>query len=502
MGPEPRPRAGGARRAARRSGLVLLLVAACSVGASTRPAAPPRFDGAGYAMLATALASGQGYRSTGHPDAPPHAHFPPGYPLALAALWRGTGVSTEAAHWFSAACTVGAVLALARWLRGLYPARVAVPLGLALAVNWSWGRIGGAIQSEPLYLLLSGLALLLASAARRRGGPTAGALLGLVLGAAVLTRHVGACLVLAVAIDLALRRRWLAVLTALASAAAVVAPWVAWQARVGQGTQAQLFPAGGLGPLVAGQALFYLRRIPDLVLGPFVEVATVFGRSAAVAGAATAFAAAATALVLAGWLVLVRDPRRRLAGLVPLATLPVLLGWPFTEAGRFLVPLLPFVLAGLVDGLAWAGRRLFGRTRTRRPLAWLVVLASLPYAAYAIATDRAGAQERTHAAFDAACRWLAAEADRPGPVLARHPADVSWLTGRPSLAPESDDPAAVAALVRRHGVAYLLLDADRYANAPPGPLAAYLAAAAATGEARLAWSDPRGASVYTLDPAD
>ncbi len=68
-------------------------------------------------------------------------------------------------------------------------------LGLAVAVNWTWGMVGGAIQSEPLYLLVSMMALNLVQARR------AGLGLGVLLGLCVLTRHVGACLLAAVVID-------------------------------------------------------------------------------------------------------------------------------------------------------------------------------------------------------------------------------------------------------------------------------------------------------------
>jgi hypothetical protein len=61
---------------------------------------------------------------------------------------------------------------------------VAAPLGLALACNWRWQRDGGAIRSEPLFLLLSALALLAAARLRRKGGRANAAMVGALLGAA------------------------------------------------------------------------------------------------------------------------------------------------------------------------------------------------------------------------------------------------------------------------------------------------------------------------------
>src|ERR1700746_1263336 len=90
--------------------LLLALSVAVSIGLNTDLSSPPRFDGAGYAVLGEALASGRGYREIDMPGAPRHAHFPPGYPAALALLWRLVGRSAPAAHVFSAACTAAAVL--------------------------------------------------------------------------------------------------------------------------------------------------------------------------------------------------------------------------------------------------------------------------------------------------------------------------------------------------------------------------------------------------------
>src|SRR5438045_2728178 len=99
---------------------IVAALAAASVAGNTAFDAPPRFDGAGYAVLGRALATGRGYRELDHPDEPRHAHFPPGYPVALAVLGRLAGPSTPAAHALSLACTVAATLAAWCWFRTLY----------------------------------------------------------------------------------------------------------------------------------------------------------------------------------------------------------------------------------------------------------------------------------------------------------------------------------------------------------------------------------------------
>ena len=63
-----------------------------------------------------------GYREIDHPDAPRHAHFPPGYPVALAVLWRVDRARRRRRRtWLSLACHGGApTLAAWRWFRTMY----------------------------------------------------------------------------------------------------------------------------------------------------------------------------------------------------------------------------------------------------------------------------------------------------------------------------------------------------------------------------------------------
>ena len=164
-----------------------------------------------------------------------------------------------------------------------------------------------------------------------------------------------------------------------------------------------------------------------------------------------------------------------MAGLITFTTLALLLVWPFTEAGRFLVPLVPFLLVGATEGIAGLLAPL-ARRRARDWAVGIVLAASIPYAAYSVVSGRAVAQRRTHADFDAACLWIAEHATRPGPVLTRHPGEVYWQTGRQAIPPDAPDPEAIDHLIGRLGIAYLLIDDDRYAKAGLNPLGRYVRA--------------------------
>jgi hypothetical protein len=476
--------------------------------------APPRYDGAGYAVLARSLAEGTGYRAIDHPDRPRHAHFPPGYPVFLAVVRRAFGASALAAHLASSLCTLGATLLAWWWFRRMFSPGAALALGLSLGINWAWARTGTAIQSEPLYSLLGQGAIVVATAS----GPVG--LLGALIAACVLTRQIAIGLVAAVLLDLLIRGRRQPALAAALVAALLVGPWLVWIAVAGgeQGTQAGLLVSGNadLAPQIAARAVFYFRRIPDQIVGPVVEVATTIRRTPAALIAANSCALLGTGVILLGWIRAIRRPRRRLAGLIPVLTLVLLLAWPSTEAGRFLDPLIPCLLVGAAEGLIDLFGRLTRRSGSRIPrrrlallAAVVVLLVSVPYSAYAIVTGRSRMRDAANRDFDAACAWLARDGSRPGPVLSRHPGEVFLATGRQALeVPTSERPGEadasadeVARAIAKYHVAYLVLDVDRYVGAPRGPLARFVIER--SGRVRKVWSQERGSSgavIYEVVP--
>ena len=455
-------------------GLLIAVVAAISIGVGLDLSSPPRFDGAGYSVLALSLLSGKGYHEIDRPESPRHAHFPPGYPAFLALLWSVTGKSAPAAHALSAGCTLAAVVLAWRWLRRVETSRVAFLCGLSLAVNWTWARNGGSIQSEPVFLLLTQLAVLATLAVRQGATRMSAVGLGLLFGACILTRHVGIAFVAALGLDLILNRQTRTAMIAGLTAFGIVLPWVVWLALVRENTQVGLLAEGSLSIRVATLSLFYLQRIPDQLTGPFVEVATVFQRSRGLALAFNLWAAVATSVVVLGWLTCLWRPRKRVAGLVPFANLALLLVWPFTEAGRFLIPLIPFLIVGATEGLGRLLQILPRLTpKTAKQWAALAVLAaSTPYSLYGLVADRSKAQRDTHASFDLACDWIANHATRPGPVVCRHPGELFWATGRQAFAIQEGE--NVADLYKKYKVSYILIDEIRYANATPNPLTAFV----------------------------
>src|SRR5271165_7685193 len=81
--------------------------------------------------------------------------------------------------------------------------------------------------------------------AAARGGVGQSLALGGLLAACLLTRQIAIGLVLAVLLDLCLRRRWSMALSAAVISALVISPWLVWLVVVGgeQRTQADLLLA-------------------------------------------------------------------------------------------------------------------------------------------------------------------------------------------------------------------------------------------------------------------
>jgi hypothetical protein len=252
-----------------------------------------------------------------------------------------------------------------------------------------------------------------------------------------------------------------------------VAPWAVWLLSVRTGTQVALFRPAGLLGLVPGQAAFYLARIPDALTGPFVELGTVY--RPALRGPALAWAAGVCAVCGAGLVAAVRRPAFRLGATVLGVSLAVLLVWPFQEAGRFLIPLVPLLLVAAWVGLGGLLRKVCGAREAEVAAAGVLLLVALPYGLYVLGPRKPGA-EHAAAELRAAGRWLA-EAPREGPVLARQAGELYWLMDRRRTVagvPEGAGAGEVAALAERFDPAYLLDDAGRYTGAAEGGVAAFV----------------------------
>lgn len=472
------------RRASPKRFVLVMLGMFLALGiVSVRYDAPPRFDETGYLILAQSLAEGHGYREIDRPGSPLHSHFPPGWPILLASFWSPLNDSIEtrtlAAHGTVVGLWLLSIGCWSRWYARNLPNRFALPLTCALAFDWLWIRLAGELRSESLFDVLSPLVLLAMPSPGSTAGWRRGFAVGTLAGLAILTRHVGVALAAAAGIEFLLRRNFGAMLAMSAATLLSTTPWVLTQIVAGQGTQAELLADGqgryaSLPGRLAEQFLFYVRRLPDSLFGPFVETATVFRGERPLALAATCVALAFAAVCCVGAMRMLRAGDLRPGGLYLAISMTILIIWPFTEAGRFLIPLVPLNLAAFAIGCESIAAAVKARwpevlavsylaVRWQSQAATAIAIFALPFGLYtAIKPWRTGSAT-ADARFESACRWIEGNLPRDAVIAARHPGDVFWRTGRMAVPwPAEATNVEAANRLRQAGARFVFVDLGRY----------------------------------------
>lgn len=343
--------------------LILAVLAASCVVAAIEPWPVGVFQDDGiYAVLAKSLATGEGYRFLQMPGAPNATHYPPGYPLLLAALWK---VYPQ----FPANVT-------------LFKFANAVLLGVAAALSWRLARRGGLgpagsagavalftacspvvllsvmVLSEPMFMACLVPVLLLAErvAAGRdetRWTPLAA---GVAIGALAMVRTLGALVLPALILPLLWRRQWRQALMVCIGGVSALFPWQLWV-----GAHAAEVPAvflgkygsytGWLTDAVRAEGLPWVFAVvrhnsAKLLYESWTHTGTILG--------ALPLRVAATVAILALffpglWVAFVR---LRVTALFVMAYVSIVLAWPFAPA-RFLWGVWPVIGVALALGAQW-----------------------------------------------------------------------------------------------------------------------------------------------------
>ena len=310
-------------------------------------------DNAAYMSLARSLAADGAYVEEWHPGAPPHTKYPPLYPALLALM-----ILMGAKAWgtFKAASVLFTGLAVAAcylWVRKARGPRAAVAVTTLFAVAPAVLFSAQWILSDPLFLFLTLTSLWLLTSGR--DAPVLPLLLGAAATiAAYFTRSAGLPLVVAVAVWLALQKRW----KPLGVFAGVFAiPGLLWQRRAGSDYVSEFWlvqpyvpDLGRVGPVdllerVAENLWTYTTEfVPTGLTG-------LEGVPAGVLGVVVAVLAAA------GWLRRVRAGPG-LSEIFFLLYAALVLAWPQVWSGdRFALPLFPLLLLYAGESLALILRR-------------------------------------------------------------------------------------------------------------------------------------------------
>jgi hypothetical protein len=307
-------------------------------------------DDAMYAILGKSLAEGHGYRFLNLPGTPHATHYPPGYPVLLALLWRlgpafpdNIVVFKFANAILLAIAAVGAYTLARRHLRLTTLGATAATLLSAATVPVL--LVTGVVLSEPLFLAMLFPTLLLAERAVESGTTRDAALAGAAAALLALVRTLGGAALPATALALALRKKWVPAAVVLGVGFALMLPWQLWAAAHDGGLPPVLigkygsystwladgFRQGGLQFATAVVArnvrdlagLLTFTLMPTQAPWPRIAMVVVLAALAAIGAPRLLQRAPATAWFIAGYLAIV-------------------LVWPF-EVHRFLIAIAPLV---------------------------------------------------------------------------------------------------------------------------------------------------------------
>jgi hypothetical protein len=314
-------------------------------------------DDAIYTILAKSLAEGTGFRLINMPGSPHNTHYPPGYPLLLAAMWKLWPSFPDNLVLFKFA---NAVFAGAAALGTYHFSRTRLEFGPAAAfviacvstLTISVLLVTGVVMSEPMFISLLIPALLFAERVGDSGSWRGAFLAGLLLGAVTMVRTIGAVAIPAAVLVYCWRRHWRAAAATAVGAALLLLPWQVWvhlwqhevphvfEGKYGSYSSwlVEGYRAGGwtfLRAVVAknlgSMAIFGYITMPVVGIWPRLVTLVGFAAVAASGVAPLLRRASVTALFIAAYLAIV-------------------LIWPF-ESGRFLVAVWPTIVMLIALGV-------------------------------------------------------------------------------------------------------------------------------------------------------
>lgn len=194
------------------------------------------YDDGMYLMSAQSLAEGHGYRLAGMAGSPLFYKYPPLYPLFLSGLmgllpkFPGNIAGLKCFNMLLSIITLGL---LGYYFRRQRHFAMGISLGLiaVLSTNWRLIEVSMELMSEPLFMALSVLTLILAERFSRDGKVLSTghmALLILLSVACFYTRTMGVILILAISGWLLVQRKLKALLAYSGLSGALMLPWFLW----------------------------------------------------------------------------------------------------------------------------------------------------------------------------------------------------------------------------------------------------------------------------------
>ncbi len=354
-------------------------------------------DNAAYLSLGASMAYDGEYAETWTPGAPPHAKYPPAYPLALAAMMRAGAETWTAFKTLSILLTGLSAAFCFLWVRRLRGTGAAAAVALLYGLSPTALYGSSWVLADPLFaaLTLAGLWLLTpnrAAAAPAAPQPSdavpaaqprpwtlaAGLALAVV---AYFTRAAGLPLVVAAVLWLGAANRWKALAGFVAGFLALAALWLSRDPTTGSyGSEFWLVSPYDPSLGTVG-AVDFVERIAENVWNYTTDyVATGlagWGGAWAVAGGS-----ALAALVCIGWVRQIRKGAGVAEFFFPLYA-GLLVVWPAVWGGdRYALPLFPVMLHYSAGALAALARRFRVRPELALAAGAAAVAVPLSWSAY------------------------------------------------------------------------------------------------------------------------
>jgi hypothetical protein len=365
--------------------LVGIVAALVGVWAQNESLVGVNYDDGIYALLARALAHGEGYRVTFLPVDVPGVKYPPLYPMSLVPFWLLSGSQETALSAMKLAngIYIGGATGLFAFLLmdlGILVTPLAVMVALLGFVAGSMMLVTSGLLSEPLYLTLLFFGLWLTD--RTPETPTTGRLvaLGVVAGLVLLTRTVGLALLGAVLVATWQRGGRRPASLAAVAALLVAAPWAVY-ALAGSGRV-----PGLLVPGYGSYGRLYLALIADAPVAALEVAVTNVGAILQTLGGKLVPEAGAIveSLVGAALIMLAAFGSRRICRRAPATAtyawlyLVLVSLWVFPPF-RFVFILFPLLLAlatvGFLSLVGWVDAKAKAKLGERRWLRKAILLA-------------------------------------------------------------------------------------------------------------------------------
>jgi len=345
--------------------LLFLSAAALYLFSAHFRAAGFHLDDGLYMVIAKSIHQGSGYRVLSLPGSPAQIQYPPLFPLALSLCWHINPSFPENIHLmriFSVACALLAVFLAYIYIRlkSDYNFIIILLFLIALIFNPFFAIYSGQIMSEMLFTLFSLTSIILFI--RHEQGRTRADLFGAFFfaGLALYTRSIGLALFAAFITRFLYRRRFKAALASLFILVVVWSPWLCWlycQFPSGAGSLAAAPPPSYFEGIFSS-ANHIIKSLPLNTLMRLLHIASLLcplacierGLPLPAAVSAFIFTFICLFFFLKGIIYEIKKSPSVDTCYI-LATLLILFLWPSWSQERYLVPLLPFILFHLIQGV-------------------------------------------------------------------------------------------------------------------------------------------------------